>query len=141
MHEAHFDRHQFAGRRTRAVSATKTREGWDSTGISFGDLGSMSVKHRNVQWERRLPTPQWAVNDEQLRAVVLRFAEDRLYNFSRNIDHTGTDQERMDRIAAESKRVLPGIKQQLEEMLVTAAELESEGVKSSVARVHARSYA
>src|SRR6267378_7693516 len=99
--EPKFDENQFAGRRTRtkAVRATKTADDWESTGISFQDFGGMHIYRRKTQ-DRRLPTPPWAVNDEQLCAVVLLFAEERLYIR----DHTGTDQERMDRIAAESKR-------------------------------------
>src|SRR6266568_9039663 len=83
----------------RKLFATKkTREGWDSTGISASDLntravpGSMQIQYRKVCRKRRLQTPDWALNDELLRIVVLRFAEERLYLE----DHSGTDQERMD---------------------------------------------
>jgi hypothetical protein len=102
--EPRFDRTQFAGRRSKAVSA--------KTGISFADFGNMHIHHREVCQERRLKTPTWAVNDLQLRQVVLRFAEDRLYIR----DHSGSDAERMARIHEEEQRRLPAFKQQLEQL-------------------------
>jgi hypothetical protein len=74
-----FDKYAFAGRRTKAVSSTKTREGWDSTGISFADFGSMHVHHREKVQERRLPTPKWAVRDEWLRELLVVYLEERFY--------------------------------------------------------------
>jgi hypothetical protein len=74
-----FDKHQFAGRRSRAVSAHYTPEGWETTGISFSDYESMHVNRRERVQERRLDTPSWAVNDEELREVILKFCERRLY--------------------------------------------------------------
>ena len=74
-----FDKHQFAGRRTRAVSARYTPEGWETPGIAFADYQSMHVARRGAQQERRLDTPSWATNDKELREVVLRFCERRFY--------------------------------------------------------------
>jgi hypothetical protein len=79
-HEPRFDQHQFGGRRSNAVNARKTREGWDTTGIAFSDLQlSMHVQRRQKVRERRLETPKWAVNDTELLAVVLNLCERRLY--------------------------------------------------------------
>lgn len=78
-HAPKFDKHQFAGRRTKAVSATRTRTGWDTTGISFGDFGSMHVHKRERSQERRLPTPKWAVRDDLLRELIVVYLEERFY--------------------------------------------------------------
>jgi len=54
------------------------------------------------------------MNDEQTRAVVLRLSEDRLAVRER----TGTDQERIARIAAKSQAVLPEKKRLLENLVL-----------------------
>lgn len=74
-----FDRSQFDGKRPNAVRASRTREGWESTGISFADLGKMHVQRRAKVQERRLPTPRWALNDEQLRELLIVYLEERFY--------------------------------------------------------------
>jgi len=111
-----FDENQFV-RKTKAVTA--------ETGISFQDFEGMHIHRRKVRQERRLPTPTWAVNDEQLRAVMLRFAEDRLYIK----DHAGTDAERLSRIQAESARVLPQKRKDLEHRLAIYAKLTEQNEK------------
>ncbi len=108
--EPSFDQNQFAGRRTKAVKATKTREGgWDTPGISFADFDSMHV-HRRMTQQRRLPAPQWALNDEGTRGVVLRFCEGHVG--IRN--GSGTDAERMQAIRDKAKAILPNKEAQLE---------------------------
>ncbi len=124
--EPRFDKHAFE-RRPKVVSATKTKDGWDSNGLSFADRQNMHLTKREVQAIRRIPTPTWAVNDEQLRAVMLRYAEDRLYIR----DHAGTDAERLARIQAETARVLPGRKKHLEDMLADHAKLGEQNEKVS----------
>ncbi|HWZ97274.1 MAG TPA: hypothetical protein VN025_05890 [Candidatus Dormibacteraeota bacterium] len=116
-----FDDHQFA-RKAKAVSATKTADDWESPGLSFQDFGGMHVVHKKQSQVRKLPTPDWALNDNLLRQVVLRFAEDRFFIK----DHTGTDQERMARIDAEAKRRLPEKQKQLESMLQLYHQYERE---------------
>lgn len=74
-----FDKHQFAGRRSRAVSAIYRPDGWDTTGISFDNLKFMHVNRRESVQERRLDTPSWAVNNIELREVLLKFCERRFY--------------------------------------------------------------
>ncbi|VVB51625.1 Uncharacterised protein [uncultured archaeon] len=78
-HPPKFDKHAFAGKRSKAVSATKTRSGWDSTGISFGDLGSMHIARRERRQERRLPTPKWAVRNDWLQELIVAYLEERFY--------------------------------------------------------------
>lgn len=77
--EPRYDRHQFAGKRTKAVSARKTKTGWDTTGIAFGDFQSMHVQRRENVQERRLATPKWAVRDEWLRELLVVYLEERFY--------------------------------------------------------------
>lgn len=105
--EPQFDNHQF-DRRAKAVTA--------ETEISFQDLGSMHVTKRTQGFGggRRLPTPAWAANDQQVRQIVLRYAEDRYYIR----DHSGTDAERMARIKAAEQKKTPALKEHLEELLV-----------------------
>src|SRR6266568_4339735 len=74
-----FDKHSFAGRRAKAVKAVRTKEGWDTTGISFADFSSMHVQHREKTQERRLPTPKWAVRDDFLRELLVTYLEERFY--------------------------------------------------------------
>jgi len=66
-----FDNYQFAGRRQKAVSS--------ETGIAFSDYARMHVHRRERTQERRLPTPSWAVNNTELREVILKFVERRFY--------------------------------------------------------------
>jgi hypothetical protein len=95
-----FDKHQFAGRRSRAISARYTPEGWDSTGISFSDYDKMHINHRERVQERRLDTPSWAVNDTELREVLLKFCERRFYIDKRHRAHVPnlTQEQRYSRI-------------------------------------------
>jgi hypothetical protein len=52
-------------------------EGWKSTGLSFGDIGRMSVRERKGAPARRFVTPSWAVNDDELAELVTYFMEKR----------------------------------------------------------------
>jgi hypothetical protein len=53
---------------------------WKSTGIAFSDYARMSVQqHKLAPW-RRLETPSWAVNDSQLRELLVAFMEERAFN-------------------------------------------------------------
>lgn len=74
-----FDAYQWAGRRTKAVSATKTRLGWDTSGLAFSDFQSMHIQRRAKVKERRLPTPKWAVRDDMLRELLVVHLEERFY--------------------------------------------------------------
>jgi hypothetical protein len=105
--EPKFDRHAF-DRRAHAVSATKTREGWDTTGLSFADFHSMKVHTRRPQ-ARRLPRPAWSESLEGIRAVTLGLLERRFYINT----HLGTDQERIQRIEEKAKSYLPSYREAL----------------------------
>lgn len=62
---------------TFPVSAHFTMDGWISTGISYDDYRGMGLTKRKHTAERRLPTPQWAINDPQLRRLIVQFMEER----------------------------------------------------------------
>jgi hypothetical protein len=62
-----FDPHAFAGRRKRVVS---TRNG---LGLDYRDMQGMQLRTRFTY--RRKPTPEWSLNDEQLREVVAGYME------------------------------------------------------------------
>lgn len=66
-----YDPHQFAGwrRGSGPVSAL--------TGISFDDYVFMGTRIHKQSGERRLPTPEWALNDKMLREVIVTFLENR----------------------------------------------------------------
>jgi hypothetical protein len=106
--EPQFDKHAFAGKRTKAVSATKTPAGWDTPGISFGDFSTMHIQRREKVKERRLPRPDWVSDNDVIQGVVLNAAERRLY-----LPHDGPTNDRRDRIKAESDRRLPSLKEKL----------------------------
>src|SRR5260370_2681769 len=108
--EPKLDLHAFATRRAKAISATKTKEGWDKTGICFGEFSLMHGERRKHTQERRLPTPEWALNDEGTRGIVLRFCE----GYVGIRKGSGTDAERMQAIREKAKAILPNKEAQLE---------------------------
>lgn len=59
------------------VSARKIVDGWSSPGIAFEDYARMSTQQRKASGERRLPTPDWSVNDKMLRLLLVTFMEER----------------------------------------------------------------
>jgi hypothetical protein len=62
--------------------------------LSYDDYSGMSLTKRKLPAERRLPTPDWALNDSRLRAVIVRSLELRA-NFRK--PQRGTPQERLER--------------------------------------------
>jgi hypothetical protein len=89
-----YDQHQFAGRQSYPVNARRTLEGWTSPGVAFEDYTRMSTQQRKASNERRLPTPKWAVNDGQLRTLLVTFMEERA-GFRKQ--QKGTLMERLER--------------------------------------------
>ena len=65
----HFDLHAFAGTRARPVTA--------ETGIAYEDYARMQTRQRKQSGERRLGTPDWAVNDAALRELLVAYMEKR----------------------------------------------------------------
>ena len=56
-------------------------EGWSSTGLGYEEKESFSVTSNGVQpgaWRRR-PTPDWALSDAKVKAVIVAFLEHRAY--------------------------------------------------------------
>lgn len=64
--------------RLRPVSAEVDGAGYFHTpGIDFSDYARMQTMQRKTSGERRLPTPSWAVNQAELRALLVVFFERR----------------------------------------------------------------
>jgi len=120
--EPSFDQNQFAGRRTKAVKATQTREGWDTPGIAHADFASMHI-HRRKEVARRLPKPEWAMNDKDLRRVVLLYCEGRLYIHP---PADASDAERLKAIDARAKAVFPVKELELARLLKQYNELSQD---------------
>jgi hypothetical protein len=123
-----YDRHQFAGRRAKAVSATKNHDGtFDSTGLSFSDYqGSMHVMRREKQQIRRLATPEWAMSDEQTAEMILKYLEYR--NYVR--DTSGCPAERLARVDEEAKKRIPAMRVKLSDLLARHQRAKDDGVSA-----------
>jgi hypothetical protein len=103
-----FDRHAFAGRRSKVVSA-RTR-------IAFQDLSGMHIQKRVPQRARRLGTPEWSLTDEGIRKAVLAYLERRVYQ--RTPDPTKTDAERLEIVNKKLKDQLPEKEGDLDNLLL-----------------------
>jgi hypothetical protein len=99
-----------------------------STGIDYAD--SMHViKGHKPGASRRLETPEWAYNDGQLRAVVVRFLELRA-NF-RKQQH-GTEAERLQRAIAKLQTTKPHLEELLNRFCRKYADNKKAGVDSVI---------
>jgi hypothetical protein len=78
----HFDKHIFAARIALPVAARYMgRDQWVSTGISHGDYNNMSTRdHKGGSGERRLATPQWAMDDKKTAEVICCYLENRVFS-------------------------------------------------------------
>ena len=89
-----FDDHQFV-KKTKAITI--------DSGIAWSDFDRMHKVTTSAFHQRKNPTPAWTMTDDGLKAVVLRYLEERLYIR----DHSGSDEARMARIDGETRRLLP----------------------------------
>jgi len=73
----HFDRHTYI-KPKKAVSVTKTRNGFESTGIDFADYTGMGIR-KPVQLVsgKHKPAPEWATDDSKLRELIVLYLENR----------------------------------------------------------------
>lgn len=72
-----FDRYQFE-KAPQLVETSFTEDGFQTTGISWDDVhNGMHMTKAGKPVQRRLQTPAWALNDELLREILLRFIEER----------------------------------------------------------------
>jgi len=102
-----FDSNQFSVRRQQPVEAHYARlpdgsMGFVSTGISFDDYSRCQTSRTNhgVGSERRLPVPDYALDDKKLRTVIVRFLEIRSGLHKKQ---PGTLEERLARVSARLK--------------------------------------
>ncbi len=94
-----YDPHQFY-RLRHPVHVRYVAGEWVSTGISFEDLPRYTVQNHKPSAERKLPTPQWAVNDSLLRELLVTYLEHRA---AINHKQRGTQAERLARATAKLK--------------------------------------
>lgn len=59
------------------VSAQSTPDGWTGPGLAFEDYTRMSTQQRKQSGERRLQTPEWAINNAQMQELLVCFQEER----------------------------------------------------------------
>ena len=113
--EPRFDQHQFR-RRAKAVS--------QETHLAFSDMDRIHIEKRKGEGEvaRRLPKPEWAMNDKDLRRVVLTFCEGYLYIRQ----PAETDGERLKAIAERAKTVFPVKELELARLLKQFNELSQD---------------
>jgi hypothetical protein len=104
MHSS-FDLHQFAYRPNSPVHANAAAEGeWTSPGIAFEDYARMSTQTKKQSGCRRLDTPEWALDQTKLRALIVLLFEGRAFGRAkkyRAVVGVGTERERLRR--AQSK--------------------------------------
>jgi predicted nucleic acid-binding Zn ribbon protein len=86
----------FAGRKRLAVEVEfhGNEEGFDAQSIAFEDYVRCQTFTKKQSGDRRLPTPEWALNDAKLRALVTRYYERRAQFDG---PQPGTEQERLAR--------------------------------------------
>jgi len=65
----HFDQHQFLKDRPKPVNGNNS--------IAWEDYERMNLHTRKQSNERKMPTPEWALDDEKLRKLLVRFVENR----------------------------------------------------------------
>ena len=108
-----FDKHQFVSR-FNPVSANVTADGWASSGISYDDYSGMHMTKGKQAPERRLETPAWALSDEKLRVLLVRYIEMRA---GRREQRTGKQSERLEAAAKQIIARVPSIIAALERTL------------------------
>lgn len=69
---------------------------FSSPGIAFSDYSRMSTYSHKLERARRLETPEWALNENKLRALMINYIEDRAYQAA-YANREGTEKERLAR--------------------------------------------
>jgi hypothetical protein len=126
----HFDKYLFDGTQPddghKPVSARYEGFGeFSTTGIAFEDYERMSTQIRKQSGQRRLPTPSWAVNERQMRALLVRFLERRAGFRS---PQPGTYAARLQRADEKIKARTSSLVQSMDKLCVEYVQLRSAGV-------------
>jgi hypothetical protein len=108
----HFDKRQFATGKQQPVEAhyvgpNNGDNGWASTGLSYGDYGSMQTRQRKgtgVGRHRRLNIPAYMLDEVRRRRVLIRFLELRAGLVA---EQPGTEQQRLQRVEVRLKQNIP----------------------------------
>jgi hypothetical protein len=77
-----FDPFQFSGRVSQPIHAEFIGGEIHSTGVSFDDYSRMQTHTRKLAAGRRNDAPDWAFNDDQLRAIIVRCMERRAFLYT-----------------------------------------------------------
>jgi len=77
MHDLAFDPHQFFKHNAPVHSEYAGNGEFTTTGVSFDDYSRMHGGQQSLFRGRRAPPPRWALNDVELREVLVRFLERR----------------------------------------------------------------
>jgi len=118
-----FDRYT-ATRRPFPVHAEYDGEGFTSKQLDFSDYARMSTQQRKQSGERRLPTPAFALDQNLLRAVLVRYLEKRAHLLK---PQPGTERERMLRALAVIEKRRPMLESALKQMCAGYLELKRAG--------------
>jgi hypothetical protein len=100
-----FDEYQFAGRKSHSVSI--------KSALAWADVNRMHVDRRAITGGRWTVAPAWSQNDVQMREVILRFLEARLYIYK----HEGTNEDRLKVIQERAVAQIPGLETCLKALL------------------------
>lgn len=106
-----FDLYQFQKRGDFAVRDDAGNSAPDQLAVS--DFARCHVMRRKRQHARRLPTPSWATNDAELRELLVRFIERRLYSKPQ----AGTLKERLARAEEKIKSQVPRLQELLRQKI------------------------
>jgi hypothetical protein len=111
--EPRYDEHQFGGGYKR-TTAHRDKNDHPFSHVAASDfMKGMHIERHKVQRDRRLPTPDWAVNDQQLRELLLTYCENRFYL---RPDSTLNPEQRMERIRKEELSRVGGLVEKMHDL-------------------------
>jgi len=111
----HYDDHQFQNSRRSRQKL-----------LAFADLHNMHFERRKQTQERRLATPGWALNDEQLRELLVQYLERQAF-FGRVPPGTMTLEERIKRAEEKLAVQVPKLQSELRQRIFEYHELQKCG--------------
>lgn len=127
-----FDPHQFADRKQNPVSAHITSDGWVSTGISFEDYNRCQVRVKKTAGERRLPTPEWAMNNYKLRRVIVTFMEERAFSKKEREKIKGSLKNRLEKAKTKILSRRPKMLDVMKKLCLEYVEIKTKGLNPEI---------
>lgn len=96
-----------------------------STGVAFEDYSRMSTQFHKLNYGRRYHAPAWALNDDDIRAVITRYMESRAdFRYAQ----AGTDKERMERAQQKLKQKRPELVARLDRLCAQFVAAKHDGL-------------